>query len=237
MKKIIGVMPLWDDEKESVWMLPGYLEGIKFAGGLPMIFPMTTDAEDLRQLCDMCDGILFTGGHDVNPALYGETPMNDSVVFCEERDLQERYVFDYCLEKDIPALGICRGIQFMNVCMGGTLWQDLPSQSNSLINHHMNAPYDRTAHEVLIGEKSRLFELLGRDKIGVNSYHHQAIKELGKGLVCEAVSSDGLIEAVTLPGYKYICAVQWHPEFSFKSDVFSQKIFKSFVANCQSAIL
>ena len=233
MKPIIGVMPLWDDDKESIWMLPGYMDGIKEAGGLPIIFPMTTDEEEIKQLCDMCTGFLFTGGHDVSTELYHEKPIPGMVDSCRTRDDMELKVLDIAVKQDKAVLGICRGIQFINAALGGSLYQDLPSQRPSAVEHHMTAPYDRAAHKVKICEDSPLYKLLDKEKLGVNSYHHQAIKKLSPQLKAMAVSEDGLIEAVYIPGKKYIWAMQWHPEFSFRVDQDSRKIFKSFVDACK----
>lgn len=233
MKSIIGVMPLWDDEKESIWMLPGYIEGIKEAGGLPFIFPMTDDEDDIEQLCNMCDGFLFTGGHDVSTDLYLEDPVPGMVDSCRARDDMELKVLDIAVKQDKAVLGICRGIQFINAALGGTLYQDLPSQRPSAVEHHMTAPYDRPVHKVRIIKDTPLYELIGLDELGVNSYHHQAVKVLSSRLSAMAESEDGLTEAVYMPGKKYIWAIQWHPEFSYKVDANSRKIFKSFADACK----
>lgn len=230
MKKVIGVMPLWDDEKESIWMLPGYLDGILQAGGVPFIFPFLENKEDIICLCEMCDGFLLTGGHDVSPVLYGEKPL-DNVEAFEKRDCMEKTVLAYAIEKDKPLLGICRGIQFMNVALGGTLYQDLPTQYASKTEHHMTAPYDRVCHMVSIVKDTPLYELMGLDEMGVNSYHHQAVKDLADDLRVMAVSEDNLVEGVYMPGKKFIWALQWHPEFAFKTDVKCKKIFEKFVSS------
>ena len=233
MKPVIGVMPLWDDDKESLWMLPGYLEGLKAAGGLPFMFPMTADPEDLAQLCAMCSGFLFTGGHDVGTELYGEEATPGMVVSCPERDEMELQVLETAMAEDKAVLGICRGIQFINAALGGTLYQDLPTQHPSAIQHHMTAPYDREIHKVRICHGTPLYDLIGEEIIGVNSYHHQAVRNLSVKLNVMAESEDGLIEAVYMPQQKYIWAVQWHPEFSYKVDPKSLKIFQSFVDACK----
>ncbi len=232
MKKVIGVLPLWDDEKNSLWMLPGYLEGITAAGGLPFVLPLTVENSDIRQLCGMCGGFLFTGGHDVCPSLYGEKPLNHSVVSCRKRDMMEQEVLSYALETGKPLLGICRGIQFLNAALGGTLYQDLPLQHPSAIDHHMSPPYDRTCHLVHLVKDSPLYQLLGLQTLGVNSYHHQAIREVAPSLTVMAVSEDDLVEAVCMKDQKFVWAVQWHPEFSYRSDEYSQKIFDAFVGHC-----
>ena len=229
MKPIIGVMPLWDDEKDSIWMLPGYLDGIRQAGGLPIIFPFTDDEQEIMQLVDMCDGLLFTGGHDVSPELYHEKPLDGLVESCAKRDVMEQIVLKKALEADKAVLGISRGIQLINVILGGTLYQDLPSQHPSKTEHHQSPPYDNPVHDVRILEDTPLFSCLHSDRLSVNSYHHQAIKDLAPGLEIMAVSPDDLIEAVYMPGKRFLWAVQWHPEYSWRTDENSRKIFRAFV--------
>lgn len=229
MKKVIGVMPLWDDEKNSIWMLPGYMEGIKQAGGLPFIFPFSEDENEISTLMEMCNGILFTGGHDISPEIYHEKPLGGMVSCCEKRDIMESIVLKHALEADKSILGICRGIQFINAALGGTLYQDIKLQHPSGIEHHQQAPYDVPAHEVTLIEDTPLQKCLHRDSLAVNSYHHQAVKELAPGLKQMAVSSDSLTEALYMPGRKFLWAVQWHPEFSFRNDENSQRIFSAFI--------
>ena len=128
MKPLIGLIPLVDDALESLWMLPGYMDGIAQAGGIPIMLPLTEDPADLEQLCESCDGFLLTGGHDVSPSVYGEDRLPVCGVSCEARDRMERLVLDYALRNDKPVLGICRGLQLLNALLGGTLYQDLPTQ-------------------------------------------------------------------------------------------------------------
>ena len=232
MKPVIGVMPLVDEKKGSLWMLPGYLDGIRAAGGIPVIFPVTEDAEDLAELIGKVDGILLTGGHDVDPAVYGETPLNSSVVTYPLRDRMEAEVLNQALEKDMPVLGICRGIQFLNAYLGGNLYQDLPTERPTDVEHHQKPPYDVPVHKVTVAKDSSLFRLLHAETLSVNSYHHQAVKEPAECLNVMAVSEDGLVEAVELPGKRFVWAVQWHPEFSFRSDDNCRKIFEAFITAC-----
>ena len=232
MKPIIGIVPLIDDEKESFWMLPGYMDGIAEAGGLPIMLPLTHDPETIRQILNTVQGILFTGGHDVDPQLYGENPLPECGAACKERDAMEYELLKQCLEKDMPVLGICRGIQFLNAYLGGSLYQDLPSQHPTDVEHHQKPPYDVPIHKVDIVEGSKLFGLLGKKTLAVNSYHHQAVKTLAKTLKTMAVSEDGIIEAVEMPGRKFVWAFQWHPEFSYKTDENSRIILKEFVFKC-----
>ena len=232
MKKVIGVVPLMDEKKDSYWMLPGYFKGIISEGGLPVMLPMTNDKEDIKQFMQMCDGFLFTGGHDVSPHLYGEKEIKKNLVgCCRERDEMELPLFQYAVENDKAVLGICRGIQFINVALGGNLYQDIPLQYPTKTEHHQNPPYDVPVHEVTIKKESPLFDLLGKPNLMVNSYHHQAVKKLATDLREMAVSEDGLIEAVYMPEQRFVWAVQWHPEFSYMTDENSRKIFREFVRN------
>lgn len=222
-------MPLWDDEKDSLWMLPGYLEGLQEAGATPVILSLTEDREEIEHLVDICDGILLTGGHDVDPSVYGEEALNGTVLCCKARDNMERIVLEDAMQKDKPILGICRGIQLINALLGGTLYQDLPTQHPSDINHHQTPPYDVPVHDVFIKKDSPLYDCLGSDRISVNSYHHQAVKDVAPCLEVMAESEDGIVEALYKPFYRFLWAVQWHPEFSYKKDDNSRKIFKAFV--------
>lgn len=203
--------------------------GWSSSGSLPIMLPLTTDEREIEQLLDMVEGVLFTGGHDVSPEIYGEEPLNHTVVTCKKRDEMERIVLNKAMERDKSILGICRGIQFINAALGGTLYQDLPTQHPSDVEHHQKPPYDVPVHNVHIVKNVPLFELLGKEELSVNSYHHQAIKELAPDFCVMAKSTDGLIEAVYKPDQKFLWAVQWHPEFSYLSDQSSREIFRAFV--------
>lgn len=231
MKKLVGVMPLWDDEKDSIWMLPGYMAGLAAAGTDAFIFPMTEDEDTLSRLIGLCDGFLLTGGHDVNPARYGETPANASVVWNDVRDHMDSFVLRCAVQEDKAVLGICRGIQLINAALGGTLFQDLPLEHPSRVDHHMNAPYDRPAHAVEILPDTPLFALIGKTRMEVNSIHHQAVRRLAPGLKPMAVSEDGLTEAVYMPGRRFIWGIQWHPEYWFAANADCMKIFQCFAAH------
>lgn len=236
MKPLVGLIPLYDEKKESYWMLPGYMKMLQEQGAIPVMLPLTSDESILAPLAHKCSGFLLTGGQDVSPELYGEQRLDTCGALCKERDEMEKYILQQAILQDKPVLGICRGIQFLNVYLGGTLYQDLPTEYSSHIQHHMEPPYDREAHTVTILENTRLSQIIGAGRIGVNSYHHQAVKTLGKGLVCEVVSEDGLIEAVAMEGKKFIVGVQWHPEFFFKKDANSVKIAEAFVSSMASAM-
>ena len=132
---------------------------------------------------------------------------------------------------DKPVLGICRGIQFLNAALGGSLYQDIPSQHPSAVEHHQSPPYDQPSHEVTLVQGSPLQTLLGQEELLVNSYHHQAVKRLADGLEVMAWSEDGLVEAVWKPDQRFLWAVQWHPEFSFRTEEASRRIFAAFAGS------
>lgn len=231
-RPIIGLVPLMDYQKDSYWMLPGYMQGIETAGGTPVMLPLTADEGVLAQLADTCDGFLFTGGQDVGPALYGGADPGLCAEQSPERDAMEQRLLALARSQDKPVLGICRGIQFLNAALGGTLWQDLPAQCPSSVNHRQPAPYDQPIHTVQPLPGTPLAALLGTEPLAVNSCHHQAVRDLAPGLAPMAAAPDGIIEAVYEPGKRFVWAVQWHPEFSYKGNQDSRKIFAAFVGAC-----
>ena len=226
-KPVIGIVPLVDHGRDSLWMLPGYMEGVARAGGLPVMLPLTDGGEDVSQLLELCDGLLLTGGQDVSPELYGEEPLPVCGELCPARDRLEKPLLLKAIEQDKAVLGICRGFQFLNAALGGTLYQDLPAQRPSTCDHHMAPPYDRAAHSVILS--GPLAELLHAGETGVNSCHHQGVKALAPGLSVTAAAPDGLTEAVYMPERRFVWAVQWHPEFSYQVNADSRRIFAAFV--------
>lgn len=210
---IIGITPLWDSERKSLWMLPDYMDGIKAAGGIPVVLPIDISEDGADHIIEACDGFLFTGGQDV--------------ASCPERDNPETLLLSKALQADKPILGICRGLQFINVFLGGTLWQDLPSEHPSEIVHRQAKPYGIPTHTVTL--RGELKSLLDKDILEVNTLHHQAIKDLANGLTTMAVAPDGIIEAIMMKNKRFVWAVQWHPEYMFTTDKNSMKIFKYFV--------
>lgn len=229
MKPLIGLIPLYDSEKESYWMLPGYMKMLEENGAIPIMLPLTDNKEELDIFINMCNGFLLTGGHDVSPELYGEEISDECGEICSQRDSMEKYIFLECVRLDKAVFGICRGIQLINVVMGGSLYQDLPTKCRLTVKHKMTPPYDRVCHYVSILKDTPLYSMLGKENIGVNSYHHQAVKTLSNQLKPCAVSEDGLTEGIYMPDKRFIMAVQWHPEFSYTKDENSLKIVKAFI--------
>ncbi len=231
MKPLIGVTPLFDEDKNSIWMLPGYMNGISEAGGLPIILPLEMKNDEFNQIYELCDGFLMTGGQDVNPTCYKEEVSQHCGKWNDMRDRLELMILHKAYEDNKVVLGICRGFHLINVMLGGTLYQDLPMlfQGNTEIQHAMEAPYDRKFHTVRIHNDSPLALCVEKEEIGVNSYHHQGIKKLGMDLDIMASAQDGLIEAVCSRSKKFLWGVQWHPEFLYPTDEDNKKIFEAFI--------
>ena len=228
-RPLIGIIPLIDIERESYWMLPGYMKGIEEAGGIPVMLPLTSDREALGKLVNYFDGFLFSGGHDLSPSIYHAEKSEKCGECCLQRDEMETLLLPMVLEQDKPVLGICRGLQLINAALGGSLYQDLPTEHSSSICHRQPAPYDQPIHQVELVPDTPLQKCLEKDELPVNSCHHQGIKELASTLQPMAYAQDGLVEAVWKPGSRFVWAVQWHPEFSHKVDENSRKIFRDFV--------
>lgn len=229
----IGVLPLYDKDKESYWMLPGYMKAIEDAGGIPFMLPLTSDIEIITKIATMFDGFLFTGGQDLNPEIYGEIAEDVCGEWCNERDNMEAALFQRVIDFNKPAFGICRGIQLFNALLGGTLYQDIPTQFKSDVEHKQAPPYTKPVHKVAIEKGTQFYQMLQTESLSVNSYHHQGIKKLSEQLLAVAKAEDGLIEAVMMPQKKFVLAVQWHPEFSYSTDDYNFKLFEEFVKACE----
>ena len=193
-----------------------YVEGVAEAGGVPVVLPPVVGARGAEALLEGMDGLLLSGGSDLDPCYYGEKPVPELGVTIPERDAFEMALLEHALRRKIPILGICRGMQVLNVALGGTLYQDLPSQTDHmvLLGHRQETPKWQPTHEVEVDEGSKVAEILGADELKVNSYHHQAIKELASGLVAVAHAPDGVIEAVESGDLskRWLIGVQWHAE-------------------------
>lgn len=233
MKAVIGVTPLVNPRRDTWYVDRGYMEGIARAGGVPLVLPLAESAGDTRAAAALCDGFLFTGGHDIAPELYGEEPDPRCGEWVPVRDAAEEVLLKAALREGKPVLGICRGIQLMNAVLSGSLWQDLPGQRPGSLDHSQDPPYDRPVHDVTLTEGAPLRALLGKERLAVNSLHHQAVKELSPWLRPMALAEDGVVEAAYMPSRPFVWALQWHPEFLLDRDEGeSLAIFRAFVAAC-----
>ncbi|MDR0536447.1 MAG: gamma-glutamyl-gamma-aminobutyrate hydrolase family protein [Tannerellaceae bacterium] len=189
-----------------------YVQSVLIAGGAPVLIPVITDIQALNAIVARLDGILFSGGGDLNPLIFGEEPvpeLQDVDPFRDEYDLK---LLHLAFERQIPILGICRGHQLINAAFGGTLYQDIHSQHNQpSLKHSQNMAREFPSHTVTLPVESRLRSIIQGDKLCVNSIHHQAVKDLAPGFIATAISPDGINEALEHPEYS-ILSVQWHPE-------------------------
>jgi putative glutamine amidotransferase len=176
-----------------------------------LITPAASQAS-IERILDVCDGLLLTGGEDVDPARYGEAPIPELGATSAARDAMEFAALQHALELDLPVLGICRGCQVMNVALGGTLYQDLTVQRPGDLLHQQQEPWGLRTHLVQVAGDSHLGRILGPAEMLINSFHHQGIRELAPPLRPTAIAADGLIEAVELPDREWVVGVQWHPE-------------------------
>ena len=190
-----------------------YTDAILEAGGMPLIPPPLVDEAGLDQLIGLADALVLPGGgFDIDPALYGEAQLPACGELKPERTTFERALLLRALERNLPVLGICGGMQLMNVVRGGTLWQDLPSQNPSGISHFQHGPKDVPIHDVDVVDGTRLAALVEGARLPVNSTHHQAIKSVGQNLVVSARADDGGVEGIEDPQHPFFVGVQWHPE-------------------------
>lgn len=216
-----------------------YIEAVQRAGGIPVMLPVLKGEgfeERSRELCAHLDGILFSGGGDLDPLRYGERPTGKTGEIVPERDAQELFLCRYVLEEtSLPVLGICRGLQVINVALGGTLYEDVQAAGHPSHTLHM---YPRTegSHHVTVAAGSRLAGILGAGEKLVNSLHHEAIRDCAPLLKPVAVSDDGLTEAVELKeeSGRFFLAVQWHPEMMSSASKAQQAILDAFVESCRA---
>jgi putative glutamine amidotransferase len=209
---ISGVVRTWD-AADRTGVNAAYVQAVLAAGGVPLILSPLMSPSLASRALEGIDGLLLTGGEDLDPAWYGAQPSPQLSPPSRERDLFELALFAVARQREMPILGICRGIQLINVAMGGTLYQDLPTEGSGSVNHRPEGPRDSRSHRVTLESVSRAAEALGASSVVVNSSHHQAIKDLAPGLVATGWTDDRLIEAVeTPPNTPWLLAVQWHPE-------------------------
>lgn len=212
---------------------PSYINAVNEAGGLPLILPINSDPEGIKQLLTMIQGLVITGGgHDLDPCLYGEERAAFISELNEERTVFELAMAKGALEQGKPVLGICNGLQVINVAAGGTLHQDIPTQIKGSLPHQQEGPRTSTAHEVYILPDSRLRQMMNAEKICVNSLHHQAVKGVGSGFRVNAVATDGVIEGIEKVGPGFAIGVQWHPEDLYQHDPRMKALFAAFIKDC-----
>jgi putative glutamine amidotransferase len=221
------------DDPEVFALRDDYVRAVQTAGGLPLVLA-PGKAEDAAALAaeylDRVQALVLSGGVDIDPAVYGEARHETVTRVFPERDAFELALCREALRRDMPTLAICRGHQLLNVATGGTLFQDIASQVEAAVVHDPDQERWERCHDVVLLPGTRLREILGREKVAVNSFHHQAVKELGQGLVLSARGcDDGVIEGMEMPGRKFVIGVQWHPESFWDRPQGFQPLFQALV--------
>ena len=227
-KPLIGISLGYSDKKNSVNNT--YINSVLMNGGVPYLIPVTDDVEVLRQIVAQLDGIIFTGGEDFAPAYYGKEEHEKLGEVNVTRDTYDLTLFKLATDRNIPTLGICRGLQLINVGMGGTLYQDLPAEKPSDINHRQQEEGTVPTHGVSVVEGSMMHQILGEKDIQVNTFHHQAIDKLAPGLKIVGWSNDSVPELIEAYPHRQIIGTQFHPEiFTANGDALMGKLFKFLV--------
>jgi putative glutamine amidotransferase len=201
------------NRKPLVSIYANYLNVLNRIGLTPILLTPAHEPDQIEALLGLCSGLVLSGGEDVDPARYGEEPVPQLEEVSKPRDAMEIRAVDLALEREMPVLGICRGLQLLNVYFGGTLYQDLRTQRPDVLTHNQSAPWGEHQHTVQCAEGSRLHEILEQCvPLRINSFHHQAVKELGEDVRCTAEAEDGLIEGIESTAHDWVVGVQWHPE-------------------------
>ncbi|MDA8346901.1 MAG: gamma-glutamyl-gamma-aminobutyrate hydrolase family protein [Thermaerobacter sp.] len=232
MPPLIGISCSVDDEEKRLKLNSSYLQGIEEAGGVPVL--LAGKEETARAVVARVDGVLLSGGVDVDPRYFGEEPHQALGEVSPARDAFELALAKEALRLGVPVFGICRGAQVMAVAGGGSLYQDLPSQRAQSMQHYQRGPRSWQSHAVSVVERTRLAAICGgQAELRVNSFHHQAVRSLPPGWVTAATAPDGVIEAFEDPGHPYWLAVQWHPEALYPQDSAARALFFAFVQFAQ----
>jgi putative glutamine amidotransferase len=250
MSAVIGVTASLREDVDAVAQRPlgrfvradlDYVEGVVGAGGVPVVFPPVGGARGAQVLLGGIDGLLLSGGSDLHPSYYGEEAVPELGVTIPERDAFEMSLVEQALRRGIPIFGICRGMQILNVALGGTLFQDLPSQMDHsvLLGHRQETPKWQPTHEVEVDGGSQVAQIMSTGELKVNSYHHQAVKDLASGLVSVAHAPDGVVEAVEWRdlSQRWLVGVQWHAEAMRDAAPQHRKLFEAHVSAAESHAL
>ena len=232
-RPIIGITTYGRDEDNRFRLPSKYVDAVRRAGGLAVLVPPGDDPWD--ELFAVIDGLIFAGGGDVEPTLYGGTQHEMIYGVDAERDQSELALARRVAASEVPTLGICRGHQLVNVALGGTLHEHLPDVVGDAVAHRL-PPREATEHSVTVDAKSRLAAVLGEQQFSAASWHHQAIRDAGKNLVPVAQAPDGTIEGCELTTHPWLFTVQWHPELTAHASATQQRLFDGLVEACRKKI-
>ena len=234
MKRIvIGLTPQGDAQKDVYRMSPDFIRELSALGAIPIVLPSVTDNDDLLlDVLSLCDGVIFTGGPDVRPSYFGEEIIPACGAISDERDAFELKLYKMALDADKSILGICRGVQVMNIGSIGDIYQDIYSQAQTRLVHH-TLDGKKAFHNVSVSNDAKERFGFSQTSFLTNSYHHQNVRALGDGFEAFAYTEDGLIEAIYMPSRRFVAGVQWHPEKRFEGDADSFRIMIDFIESCK----
>lgn len=228
MKPLIGIA--CSIEESGFTVGTDYARAVHSSGGIPVALPPVIADELVPELLERLDGLLLSGGDDVDPVHYGEEILPENGQLEPERDRVELALAREALRRGVPILGICRGMQVLNVAAGGSLYQDIPSQTSTRLQHRQRAPRWYATHGITIRPASVLAAAFGVTATRVNSFHHQAVRRVAPGFAVTAQAPDGIIEGIEAEGHPFAVGVQWHPECLFERDPLQAALFRAFIA-------
>ena len=221
------------NHEPTLFLPQRYLRAVADAGALPVILPPIAQLTAIRKVLSLLSGLVISGGNfDIHPSYYGEKPIKEMGVVKASRTEFELEITDAALRKDLPVLGLCGGEQALNVVLGGSLIQDIAAQMPAAAEHEQSEKKSYGGHYVEIAAGTRLYNIVRCRRLEVNTSHHQAVKELGKGLIVAAVADDGIIEGIESTRHAFVLGVQWHPEVLAPKRQAHRRIFSAFVAAC-----
>ncbi|MGA8941901.1 MAG: gamma-glutamyl-gamma-aminobutyrate hydrolase family protein [Thermoactinomyces sp.] len=231
MKPLIGLtMSLEEEKKQCLGRV--YTDAVLQAGGIPLLLPYIADDQIIRHLSLKLDGLILTGGGDIDPTLFDEEPHPNLGEIIPDRDDMEIALIEQFMAQNKPVFGICRGCQILNIALGGDMYQDILSQKQTMLQHSQRAPRNHASHTITIMENTLLHSIYGKGLTKVNSFHHQAVRNIKPPFQISAVAKDGIIEAFESSEHEFVLGVQWHPEEMVQKDTDAIKLFQAFVYAC-----
>ena len=237
-KPIIGITSAYEKEEglrnyHRTTVSIDYTKSVVASGGIPLVIPVTKDREIIKAQLELIDGLILSGGADINPFLYGQDFKEGIGIISPERDECEMIILEEFLKTGKPILGICRGHQLINIYFNGTLFQDMRYYGKDYLKHEQELYPELATHIVNIVEKDNMLAELYGDKVATNSFHHQSVDRLGEGLTVIAKANDGIVEAFQKKDHKFLYGIQWHPEMmTARGNQDMKKIFETFIKYC-----